>query len=87
MDRQIAFDAIRWRAANEFAMMSLALGVGVDVPETRLGPNDQIDGLPDDVARPVIQDTQIFSRHPPASQRNSAVRRGGTEGEVWTAQR
>lgn len=36
---------------NEFAMMELARAIGVDVPEVRLIPLDQIGGLPDDVAR------------------------------------
>jgi serine/threonine-protein kinase HipA len=36
---------------NEFAMMELARAVGIDVPRVRLIPLDEIDGLPDDVAR------------------------------------
>lgn len=36
---------------NEFAMMELARAIGIDVPEVRLIPLDQIGGLPDDVAR------------------------------------
>ena len=36
---------------NEFAMMELARAIGIDVPEVRLIPLDQIAGLPDDVVR------------------------------------
>lgn len=36
---------------NEFTMMELARAIGVDVPEVRLVPLDQIGGLPSDVAR------------------------------------
>ena len=36
---------------NEFAMMELARAIGIEVPEVRLIPLDQIAGLPDDVVR------------------------------------
>lgn len=36
---------------NEFAMMELARAIGIDVPELRLVPLQDIAGLPDDVAR------------------------------------
>lgn len=32
---------------NEFAMMSLARAVGIDVPEFRMAPLDEVEGLPD----------------------------------------
>lgn len=38
-------------AENEYAMMELARSIGIDVPEIRLLPLDQIAGLPDDVNR------------------------------------
>ncbi|MSO74267.1 MAG: type II toxin-antitoxin system HipA family toxin [Alphaproteobacteria bacterium] len=34
---------------NEFAMMTLARYIGIDVPETKLVPIDEIEGLPDGV--------------------------------------
>lgn len=36
---------------NEYAMMELARTIGINVPEVRLIPLDQITGLPDDVTR------------------------------------
>ncbi|HEC17575.1 MAG TPA: type II toxin-antitoxin system HipA family toxin, partial [Sedimenticola sp.] len=36
---------------NEFAMMELARAIGIDVPELRLVPLQDIAGLPDDMAR------------------------------------
>jgi serine/threonine-protein kinase HipA len=36
---------------NEFAMMELARTIGIDVPEIRLVPLEEIAGLPEDVAR------------------------------------
>jgi serine/threonine-protein kinase HipA len=38
-------------AENEFAMMQLARAIGIDVPEVRLIPLQEIAGLPGDVAR------------------------------------
>ena len=36
-------------AENEYAMMELARSIGIDVPETRLLPVEEIAGLPEDV--------------------------------------
>jgi len=38
-------------AENEYAMMELARSIGIDVPEIRLLPLNQIAGLPEDVSR------------------------------------
>ncbi len=38
-------------AENEYAMMELARSIGIDVPEIRLLPVDEIAGLPEDVNR------------------------------------
>ena len=36
---------------NEFSMMKLASGMGMDVPEVRLMPLDEIEGLPDGIGK------------------------------------
>ena len=53
-------------AANEYAMMELARSIGIDVPEIRLLPVDEIAGLPEDVNRVGGQALAIrrFDRQP-----------------------
>ncbi len=52
-------------AENEYAMMELARSIGIEVPEIRLLPVDQIAGLPDDVSRVGGQALAVrrFDRH------------------------
>lgn len=49
----IKLPSVRFRgvAANEYAMMSLAKAMGMDIPDVELVPLDQIEGLPEGIGR------------------------------------